>query len=265
MYKTFLEYNENRDNQTFGSKYANLCEAIATSGVPFEQYWENVGLPTVLKAPYMSNEGELLNEFWKGLGQKIGGMFGMGGGQQQAAAAPEAPAAAPQPHKHQGRADTAVKSVSDKFQVAMRDFLKSVSDEAKQSNDRFTWQIAKMFHDKAVKSMQSFAVNVKNGQDPMAAQFANDRGAMQGQKQADLKQQLMKKRGMSGGATNVGGPPTTNAAQRQPANSHPTAAAARQQFPSGAYMNAESVKNEDDLMLESLVKTYSHRSKFYPF
>lgn len=259
MYKTFLEYNENRNDKVFGSKYATLCEAIANSGVSFEQYWENVGLPTVLKTPYMKNEDELLIEFWKGLGQKIGGMFG-----RQQTPAPAAPADAPQqPHRSQGRADASAKSVSDKFQVAMRDFLKSVSDEAKQNNDRFTWQIAKMFHDKALKSMQNFAIKASSGQDPMADQFKQDSSAMQGQKQADMKQQLMQKRGNSatsgGMGTNVGGPPV------QAASKNKTIAAARQQFPTGAYMNRESTKVKGDPLLESLVKTYSHKSNHYPF
>ena len=318
QYKTFVEYNENRTGQEFGSKYLTLCEAIARSGHSFDEYWENVGLPTMLKSPYMESEEELLNslllEFDWG---KLNPMnwFG-GGGQQQPdpAAAQQPPAPDPRMAKHQGRADAAVKSVSQKFQVAMRDFLKMVSDEAKQNNDRFTWQIAKMFHDKAIKSMQAFAVNVKQGQgtDPMAQQFQQDRGAMQANQQANMKNALQQKMqanpamgaklamqkikkatdgnpsmgmatfydpaggftqaaadqfgiprawvgktveaiGGGGGNQVPGGPPAVQQPQQQPNSSTPAGTQT---------MRRDHTEDDGDLMIESLIQTYSNKPKF---
>lgn len=191
QHKTFLEYNENRNGQEFGMKFATLCEAIARSGVPFEKYWEQVGLPTILQSPYMVNEDELMEGMFDGIKNFFG--FGPSASQQMRQNAPtpdwitqhhaqqQAQAAQQQRgmNRHQGRADAALKNVSTKFLTAMRDVLKTLTDEAKTNNDRFTWQIAKMFHDKAVGAVKNMAVNVKQGQDPMASQFNQDRSAMQ--------------------------------------------------------------------------------------
>jgi len=196
QYKTFLEYNDNKKEQDFEEKFTMLCESISKSEVSFDEYWENIGLPTLLKSPYMESEEELLDnlllEFDWG---KLNPMNWFGGGNQQEPLVKAEPVVDPRLEKHQNRANDAIKSVYSKFQVAMRDFLKTVSDEAKQNNDRFTWQIAKMFHDKTLSSMQKFAVNVKQGQgaDPMAQQFNKDRSAMQSNQQANTKQALQQK------------------------------------------------------------------------
>lgn len=72
MKKSFKEYKENRELMEFGQKYDHLCHLIAESGVSFDEFWINHGMPYVLSGA-ASTEEELMEGWnpaswdWKGL------------------------------------------------------------------------------------------------------------------------------------------------------------------------------------------------------
>lgn len=264
-YKTFKEHKDHRECEKFESKYKILCETIAYSNIDFEEYWENVGLPTVLKAPQMQSEEELLNEFLGGMRQKMGGAIkgaghaigrtgektgnwvgGDGYNNDQQVAQNKKDQAMIQ--KQQERVNQSIGKIYQKFQASMRDFLKSVSDEAKTNNDRLTWQAAQLFHDKALSSMKKFAVNVKKGSDPMKQKFNQDRDAMQQQQQQQP----------------TGGPSTQQVDPRQ-AQMQQALRPQRSNAATTSGMRLDHSENEDDAIMESLFESYKNRPKFNAF
>lgn len=60
----FSDYRSARDSAEFNSRFNDLCEAIAVSGVKFETYWAEHFLPTLTESAHVSDEVELLNEIW---------------------------------------------------------------------------------------------------------------------------------------------------------------------------------------------------------
>lgn len=72
MNKSFKEYKENRELMEFGQKYDHLCHLIAESGVSFDEFWINHGMPYVLSGA-ASTEEELMEGWnptswnWKGI------------------------------------------------------------------------------------------------------------------------------------------------------------------------------------------------------
>jgi len=72
MHKSFKNYRETREILDFGQKYEHLCRTIVRSGVPFDEFWENHGLPYFLSGGATTEE-ELMEGWnpaswdWKGL------------------------------------------------------------------------------------------------------------------------------------------------------------------------------------------------------
>jgi hypothetical protein len=65
MYKSFNNYAQSRNVCDFDSKMNDLCECIASSGIPFNEFWVNVGLDTITNTT-CQNENELLEAFGTG-------------------------------------------------------------------------------------------------------------------------------------------------------------------------------------------------------
>lgn len=72
MYKSFKSFKEQRNLIEFGYKFENLCLQIHQSGVTFDEFWENVGLPVILSESICAQE-QLFEGWsptswdWKGL------------------------------------------------------------------------------------------------------------------------------------------------------------------------------------------------------
>lgn len=224
MHRTFKNYRTQRENHEFNQKFNTLCEAIAVSGVRFEDYWANVAVPTITESYSYSNEEDLLNEFWKGL---------FGGGKQAPQGAPVDltnfdPNAQPQSNmitrmdqwqndqKAQAEAerqaarqkklgafqqtiDQHIDMMKKRFATAMRDFLKATTDDAKNQNDPHMWQIANSFYKKIMSTAQpvvdEFKLKAKYGSAGYKDEFAQQRGAMAQGKMQGMKQGLQDKFG----------------------------------------------------------------------
>jgi hypothetical protein len=207
MKHSFKNYRTQRENQEFGQKFNTLCEAIAVSGVRFEDYWANVAVPTLTESFSYSNEEELLNEFWKSL---------FGGGKQAPQGAPVDltnfdPNAQPQSdmitrmgqwqndQKAQAEAerqaarqkklgafqqtvDQHIDMMKKRFSTAMRDFLKATTDDAKNQNDPHMWKIANNFYKKIMSVSQpvvdEFKMQAKYGTSSYKDEFAQQKNAM---------------------------------------------------------------------------------------
>ena len=70
--KSFTQFKENREIIEFGKKFNNLCWAICESGMSFDQFWQEHGLPYLLSKT-ASTEEELMEGLdprgwdWQGL------------------------------------------------------------------------------------------------------------------------------------------------------------------------------------------------------
>ena len=136
--------------------------------------------------------------------------------------------------------DQTTDQIKNRFSGAMRDFLNTVQDDAKQQNNAHMWQIAKNFNQKimaaAKPAIDAFKSTGRFGpRSKYQDQFTQARGDWQ-QRQADALQTksygdnpqmdgTQYGDGISSGT--VGGP------QDLRPQGHPTAAAARKQFPAG--------------------------------
>jgi hypothetical protein len=193
MALTFSEYKETRDKNNFDQKFNKLCEGIVLSNLSFEQYWENYAVPTLLESSFVSNEEQLLNEF-----------FGLFGGKKQNSNTNSPnfdflnePKQTPKPYgsgvsstsnpgtgvsstndpdliqnyqamqkdaqerrkaerlgQFQKNIDTQIETVKQRFSTAMKDFLKVMTNDAKQSNDPLMWKIAQNFYKKILSVAQ---------------------------------------------------------------------------------------------------------------
>ena len=146
----------------------------------------------------------------------------------QADAAQQAPAMSPEKQQRldsfQRGIDQSTDQIKQRFSGAMRDFLHTVQDDAKQQNNAHMWQIAKNFNQKVMQAAQPAIDSFKQTgryssrqQGGYQDQFAQAQGAMQQNQQAALKQQLQQKHG----AQVAGGPQNL-----QPQGRHPSLAAA---------------------------------------
>jgi hypothetical protein len=221
MKHSFKNYRTQRENQEFCQKFNTLCEAIAVSGVRFEDYWANVAVPTLTESYSYSNEEELLNEFWKSL---------FGGGKQQGRqetpvdltnfdpnpqsdmitkmvkwqndqkAKAEAERQAARQKKlgaFQQTVDQHIDMMKKRFSTAMRDFLKATTDDAKNQNDPHMWKIANNFYKKIMSVSQpvvdEFKMQAKFGANGYKDEFAQQRGAMAQSQMQGMKQGLQSK------------------------------------------------------------------------
>jgi hypothetical protein len=74
MYKSFKSFKEDHDIIDFGKKYDLLCHAILESGMTFDEFWINQGLPLFINGG-ARNEQEL-QEGW--MDSVRGGVAGLG-------------------------------------------------------------------------------------------------------------------------------------------------------------------------------------------
>src|SRR4051812_18127775 len=86
MYTSFTEFKAKREQADFNQKFDGLCEAIAVSGIGFDQFWQHHALPILPRAESCSSEEQLLSEFNWGM---MNPMNWFGGGQGQQPAAPQ--------------------------------------------------------------------------------------------------------------------------------------------------------------------------------
>lgn len=115
--------------------------------------------------------------------------------------APQKPQLTPQQQQkiaqYQQRADQEVNVLKKKFAVAMRDFVKTVTDDAQNSGDHHSWQIARKFCDKINQAtqpvVQAFSMKAALGKADYKGQFDQARGQMQGNQQANAQQALRDK------------------------------------------------------------------------
>lgn len=207
MKHSFKNYRTQRENQEFGQKFNTLCEAIAVSGVRFEDYWANVAVPTLTESFSYSNEEELLNEFWKSL---FGGgkqapqgtpvdltnfdpnaqpqsdmITRMGQWQNDQKAKAEAERQAARQKKlgaFQQTVDQHIDMMKKRFSTAMRDFLKATTDDAKNQNDPHMWKIANNFYKKIMSVSQpvvdEFKMQAKFGANSYKDEFSKEKNAM---------------------------------------------------------------------------------------
>lgn len=211
MKNMFQDYVAKRELAAFDSKITELCEAIVASGIEFDQFWSEHALPTILQASHAS-EDELIAEFFG----PFRGMRSLFGAQQPAQSQPQAaPAQMPQPAapaldpndpnhprqqklaRFQQKADQQIASIKQRFQVAMKDFLKAVTDDAKSENDPHMWQIAKSFHQKLMAAAQpvldQFKLTARFGKASYTNQFAKEAGQMQQNKRSQTMDALRQK------------------------------------------------------------------------
>ena len=213
-YIKFHEYREQREIIDFDTKFTAICEGIAHSGMTFDDFWREHGLPVLINSVQYENVNELMEAWYNPFS-----WFG-GGGQsgvdvhkqnQQAQAGqffgdmekndPVNQANAAREKKlgqFQQKADQMVQNIKQRFSVAMKDFLKSVTDDAKTQNDPHMWKIAQSFHQRIMQAaqpvIQSFSMKARSGKADYAQQFGTERDAMmQGQQKTRtdaLKQRL---------------------------------------------------------------------------
>lgn len=210
MYQTFREYREQYESNKFDNRFTRLCEGLAESGLDFEQYWEQQAVPMLLQSETMRDEEELLNEFLGNMFNNIGKMFG--GGSTPSRGLPQTTPWIQQndPHQRQAaaqqkklsafqaKADQMVTAIKQRFAVAMKDFLKAVTDDAKNQNNPHMWQVAKSFYQKVMSAAQpaidQFAMKAKAGTASYANQFNQQVGQMQQGQQA-ANQDAIRQRG----------------------------------------------------------------------
>lgn len=73
MYKSFKTFREERDNIEFGRKFDQLCLNIIESGLTFDQFWQQHGLPFFISGS-AANDMELL-EGWNPTGWDWNGLW----------------------------------------------------------------------------------------------------------------------------------------------------------------------------------------------
>jgi hypothetical protein len=230
----FSDYRSTRDSAEFNSRFNDLCEAIAVSGVKFETYWSEHFLPTLTESAHVSDEVELLNEIWPFSSKKqaptgpapdFDFLNQPSGGQQmtnrmdqwqndQRAAAAAAKEAARQKKLagFQQNVDQQIGTIKQRFMTAMRDFLKAATDDAKTQNDQHMFGIVNAFYKKIMSVAEpvanEFKLRAKFGKAGYQDQFAKERGAMMQNKTQDMKSQLQGKFGAVPPArSSVGGAP----------------------------------------------------------
>jgi len=247
MALTFSEYKKTRDQNNFDQKFNKLCEGIVLSNLSFEQYWENYAIPTLLESTFVSDEEQLLNEFF--------GLFG-GKKQNNNTNSPNfdflnEPKQTPKPYgsgvssvnspgtgvsstndpdliqnyqamqkdaqerrkaerlgQFQKNIDTQIETVKQRFSTAMKDFLKAMTNDAKQSNDPHMWKIAQNFYKKIISVAQpvvdEFKMQAKYGKASYKDNF-NRLTARHQQKVGDFYGNLGKSAAGNTVPSNVGG------------------------------------------------------------
>ncbi len=199
MYKRFSEFKEQRETQAFVDQFNQICEGIASSGLSFEAYWAESALPTLLESNSLANDEELMLEFMG----RMKGLFNRMMGRQQAPAKPAAPQMSPEQQqkvdRYQQQADKMVDQIKQRFTVSMRDFLKAVTDDAKTQGNPHMWKVAQSFYQKIMSTaqpvMDQFKMKAKIGKADYKDQFNRERGSMQQNQQAAMKQRLMSQPG----------------------------------------------------------------------
>ena len=99
--------------------------------------------------------------------------------------------------QYQQRADQEINVIKKKFAVAMKDFVKSVTNDAQNSGDHHSWQIARRFCDKINQAtqpvVQAFTMKAGIGKADYKSQFDQARSQMQGNQQANAQTALKDK------------------------------------------------------------------------
>lgn len=195
MYIRFSTFKAEREQADFDAKFTKLCESIATSGVSFDEFWQKQALPILLKPESHVSEEQLLSEFDWGSLNPMNALNYFRGQQPQGQPQPQGqnPFMDPAQHKKltafQQKADQMVNSIKQRFAVAMKDFLKAVTDDAKSQNDPHMWQIAKSFYQKVMDGakpiIDKFKMKANVGRGGYVDEFGREAGAMQANKQKD--------------------------------------------------------------------------------
>lgn len=196
MYYTFEAYKHQRENRDFGRKFHKLCEAIALSGMSFDQYWREHAIPVLRNSVVCESPDEVLSMMceagsnWNPLNwarNAYNAMFGKGGGATPASPpVPDATGAggvtgamagppndggpsleAPDPRIAKARQalEGTVNNIKNKFMAAMKDFHKAISDDAKKTGDAKAWKMAELFYKQMMQTVtpqaDSFLKNLK--------------------------------------------------------------------------------------------------------
>jgi hypothetical protein len=266
----FSEYKAARERFEFDTRFEELCEAIAVSGIKFETYWAEHFLPALNEATYVSNEDELLNEIWPFSSKKqapagpapdFSNLDQPSGGQQmtnrmdqwqndQRAAAEAARQAARQKKLagFQQNVDQQVGTIKQRFMTAMRDFLKAATDDAKTQNDPHMYGIVNSFYKKIMSVAEpvanEFKLKAKFGKSSYQDDFARERGSMAQNQMQGMKDRLQGKFGANpasamGGSQPVPPAPEAPVTPAAAPTAQPAAAEAplyRQRGPGGRFL-----------------------------
>ena len=229
MYKTFDLFVEERDNQQFAEQFHALCEGIALSGLPFQEFWDRCAFPVLFESKFQ-DEQELFNEFnwsksklnpgnwgasnsgrsWSGERDPQSDMIGRmdqhyKGIRDKEEAEKES---RQQGHlaQHQQTVDQSVASIKKEFVTQMREFLGAMQTKAQEGNDYFGYQIAKSFHDRMMKAAQpvidSFVMKAKYGKRD-DGDFAKGRDDMEKHRRTQAMDQLRQKQGQQQQQPNI--------------------------------------------------------------
>ena len=144
MYKSFKNFKEDRDIIDFGKKYDNLCLSIIESGITFDQFWQQHGLPFFINGS-ACNEQELI-EGW-GFGNFFGGKSNTPQQQPQVQSTPQAK---PKPQQPPLSADLEMKTSAamNDIKQAFNRSMTGVVEKYRQNRDSVGYQLAKGFLDK---------------------------------------------------------------------------------------------------------------------
>jgi hypothetical protein len=145
----------------------------------------------------------------------------------------------------QNQVNQKIDGVKRKFSMAMRDFIKNASDEAKRQNDPVMWQAINKFAEKISQTANNYQLNASYGKDTYTSPFNAQKAAMDKSQRDTLKKQLQGKFPNSG--TVRGGNASAPVAQNS--NFVPMQPGG----PSG-FQSKESVNNGDDMLIESLIR-----------
>lgn len=277
MHITFNEYNTTRAFQDSRKKIDIMCEALAVSGVSFDEFWKNIGLPVFLEGAY-TNENELI-ELWgqrfvnvkninecygvygEGMWDKVKGLFG---GNQQTD--PNSPIYN-KPIQN-GPLPTATPLVP-KLPVAQPIFNKGMRDKIDASVNLIKKELG--------NTLNGIVDKMKTEKNATGYQIASILGKQIGGYVDNIKGRLRKGEGKFDAAKHFGDPnatPTGNGAGTQSA-SPPLPTAEPQSIPfsipnaqafsvnsGAAAMSKESKEQNGDMFLESLVKMSTKKNNF---
>lgn len=180
MYSSFHKFRETREIIDFGRQFDHICESILFSGITFDEFWLNHGLPVLIEGG-AATEQELLEGWnpnswdWKGLGQGVNKFFNPPAGSPQAAqpqTSPAQPQATPQPTGENpfgpGENPFASGSQQNPIQAELAPQKPQLSDVARQRADQAMKDVKLAFTD----AMKRVIDKYKGDRDSVGFQLA---------------------------------------------------------------------------------------------